>query len=292
MPVESVTYISDLNASNPVGGTDLVSTLDDHIRNLKTGIKNTFPSVSGAVSATHTELSYVHNVTSAIQTQLDAKAPSASPTFTGTPTAPTPATTDNSTTIPTTAMVQAAITAAALSATLPGQLGNAGKLINTDGTTASWSNLLNAGVLRWKDGTDATKLLALSLSGITTGTTRTITVPDKSGTLSFTSDGFTSAEQTITLGGSLTIAHGLGVIPRFILGYFKCVTAELGYSIGDVVAVSLGATGANLGFAVIPDATNLNVRYGSGTPIIINKTTGATGTITPANWTFSLRAYV
>ena len=40
------------------------------------------------VTATTAELNYVDGVTSAIQTQLNAKAPTASPTFTGTVTAP------------------------------------------------------------------------------------------------------------------------------------------------------------------------------------------------------------
>jgi len=40
------------------------------------------------VTATTAELNYVDGVTSAIQTQLDAKAPIASPTFTGTVTIP------------------------------------------------------------------------------------------------------------------------------------------------------------------------------------------------------------
>ena len=83
MTIESVTYISDLNATYPAGG-DAKSEGDDHIRNIKSAVKATFPNVSGAVLPTHTELNYVDGVTSAIQTQLDAKAPSASPTFTGT----------------------------------------------------------------------------------------------------------------------------------------------------------------------------------------------------------------
>ena len=40
------------------------------------------------LTATVTELNYCDGVTSAIQTQLDAKAPTASPNFTGTPLAP------------------------------------------------------------------------------------------------------------------------------------------------------------------------------------------------------------
>lgn len=42
-----------------------------------------------ALTATSTELNYVDGVTSAIQTQIDAKAPTASPSFTGTVTLPT-----------------------------------------------------------------------------------------------------------------------------------------------------------------------------------------------------------
>jgi len=64
---------------------------------------------------TATELGYVDGVTSAIQTQIDTKAPLASPTFTGTPTLPTgttattQATTDNTTAIATTAFVQSKV---------------------------------------------------------------------------------------------------------------------------------------------------------------------------------------
>lgn len=77
MPVESVTYISDLVATNPIGATDPKSQGDDHIRNIKSAIKTTFPNITGAVTPTHTELNFVDGVTSAIQTQLDTKAAAA-----------------------------------------------------------------------------------------------------------------------------------------------------------------------------------------------------------------------
>lgn len=83
MTVESVTYISDLNATYPASG-DVKSEGDNHIRNLKTGIKTTFPNVSGAVTPTHTELNYVDGVTSAIQTQITAKGAHAGQVWTGT----------------------------------------------------------------------------------------------------------------------------------------------------------------------------------------------------------------
>jgi hypothetical protein len=136
MPIESVTYISDLNASYPEAG-DPKSEGDDHIRKLKTGIKTTFPNISGEVTPTHTELNYVDGVTSAIQTQLDAKAPLASPTLTGTPAAPTAAAGTSTTQIATTAFVAGT----AFSSALPAQTGNSGKYVTTDGTTASWAAL-------------------------------------------------------------------------------------------------------------------------------------------------------
>ena len=75
MGLETATYISDLNTANPVGASDNASTLDDHIRLIKSTVKTTFPNVTGAVTATHTELNYAVGLTSAAQTQLNAKAP-------------------------------------------------------------------------------------------------------------------------------------------------------------------------------------------------------------------------
>jgi hypothetical protein len=63
-------------------------------------------SYKGESSPTATEFSYLHNVTAPIQTQLNAKAPLASPALTGTPTAPTAAAATNTTQIATTAFVR------------------------------------------------------------------------------------------------------------------------------------------------------------------------------------------
>ncbi len=83
MGLESATYLSDLVSANPAS-SDAVSAGDDHIRGIKSAIKTTFPNISGAVTPTHAELNHVDGVTSAIQTQLDAKGAHAGQTWTGT----------------------------------------------------------------------------------------------------------------------------------------------------------------------------------------------------------------
>lgn len=57
-----VTYISDLDANNPASTDNRVEG-DDHIRNIKTGLLNTFPQVTGAVNANQTELNYLDGAT-------------------------------------------------------------------------------------------------------------------------------------------------------------------------------------------------------------------------------------
>ena len=124
MGLESVTYISDLVATKPVSA-DPKSEGDDHIRNIKSAIKTTFPNISGAVTVTHSDLNTV-----------TAKAPIASPTFTGTPAAPTAAVGTSTTQIATTAFVAAT----SFSSALPGQASaDEGDILITDGVSvASW----------------------------------------------------------------------------------------------------------------------------------------------------------
>jgi len=89
--------------------------------NLGTGLS--YNDTTGAISVdtstiqarvanvTDTEIGYLDGVTSAIQTQIDIKAPLASPTLTGTPTAPTAAAATNTTQVATTAFVRGEVTA-------------------------------------------------------------------------------------------------------------------------------------------------------------------------------------
>jgi len=62
MALESTTYIDGLVITNPTG-TDPRSQGDDHIRLVKSTIRSTFPNVSGAMTATHTELNLIDGYT-------------------------------------------------------------------------------------------------------------------------------------------------------------------------------------------------------------------------------------
>ena len=55
MPLESATYLDDLNVSNPAA-SDTLGQADDHIRMLKSVLKSTFPNIDAAVTATPYDL--------------------------------------------------------------------------------------------------------------------------------------------------------------------------------------------------------------------------------------------
>lgn len=57
MTVEAATYIDDLVPAN-CGPDSLIEELGEHDALIKTVLQTTFPSISGAVTATHTEMNY------------------------------------------------------------------------------------------------------------------------------------------------------------------------------------------------------------------------------------------
>lgn len=202
MALETGTYISDLVATNPAAA-DAKSQGDDHLRLLKSTLKASFPNVTGPVTATQAEINSVTG-----------KAPLNSPAFFGTPTAPTATAGTNNTQLATTAFV----VAASLTSSLPGQSGNAGKFITTDGTTPSWAPAIaaqagNSGKVLTTNGTDsiwvtpAMKLIA------------TVT-PTVAATVSFASV-FTSAYSDYMIivdGVGCTSASNEGLRLRFSVG--------------------------------------------------------------------------
>lgn len=127
---------------------------------------------------------------------------------------------------------------------------------------------------------------------------RTASVNSAPTMLNAPSKKFVSALQTITSAGLLTLPHGLAVIPDFVQGELVCLTADIGYAIGDIVVVNPAGNGyasggsAAQGVVFRKDATNIYVRYGSGTnPFqLMNGTTGVVANMTNANWNFRVRA--
>jgi len=107
---------------------------------------------------------------------------------------------------------------------------------------------------------------------------------------------YVSSNQTITTGGLLTLAHGLGVAPKNIFLELVCSTTEYNYSVNDVIIVS--ANNSSLGgtrpLGIYYDATNVYVRFTSGEPqqfLGVNKTTGVAVALTNANWRLRVRAF-
>lgn len=120
-------------------------------------------------------------------------------------------------------------------------------------------------------------------------------VKDALAALTTKTTAYESAEQTITAGGLLTLAHGLGAKPTRIRIYFVCKTAELGYSVGDEIELgdrqnSGGASG--YGTVYKADATSIYVRMGSAiVGLLLNWSTGVQAQITNANWKIIVKAW-
>jgi hypothetical protein len=111
-----------------------------------TGVTATAAEINilSGTNVSATELNYVDGVTSAIQTQLDTKAPLNSPALTGTPTAPTAALATNTTQVATTAFVRAEV--AALVGTAGSTLDTLGEIATALGNDANLSTTLTTSI--------------------------------------------------------------------------------------------------------------------------------------------------
>lgn len=114
-------------------------------------------------------------------------------------------------------------------------------------------------------------------------------------TLPFTK-AFESTQQTITSGGQLVIAHGLGVKPKLYMPVIQCIVADNGYAVGDEVPINPGIHEAstNRGISIVPDATNFTIRFGnqSGTCLQgIAKNVGTWAGFGNTSWKLVMRAW-
>jgi hypothetical protein len=138
---------ADVNSSAQVAYSKLNLTNSVVNADINASAAIDWSKIAPSATVSTTELGYLDGVTSAIQTQLDAKlatataastyAPLASPALTGVPTAPTAAANTNTTQIATTAYVQTEITD--LIAAAPGALDTLNELATALGNDAAFS---------------------------------------------------------------------------------------------------------------------------------------------------------
>lgn len=157
--------------------------------------------------------------------------------------------TDNGTNVAT--LIGPASIASDVTITLPSATGTLATLAGTE--TLTNKTLTDSSVTFADDG-DGTKKLAFQCSGITTGTTRTVTIPDKSGTMAMTSD-ITGAAATISTPSD---PSGTTSITGVHMGLAGAITPTKSGTI--MVTIDGGCTNS-----VSADGCKIVVRYGSGT---------------------------
>jgi len=102
---------------------------------------------------------------------------------------------------------------------------------------------------------------------------------------------FESAKQTVTPASTLSVAHGLGVVPRLFQVVLKCETGELNYSAGDEVSCNFNFVSGVGVIQASADATNVVINYSGASTSVLNKSTQAQTPITSGNWRFVVRAW-
>lgn len=109
---------------------------------------------------------------------------------------------------------------------------------------------------------------------------------------------YDSGEQSITSSGTLTLAHGLGVVPSFVRYYLICKTTQFNWAVNDTIEVYphmiTNANVEDIGFEATLNSTNIIIYYAASSFIfqILDKTTRTSNgkQITPANWRLVIKA--
>lgn len=104
---------------------------------------------------------------------------------------------------------------------------------------------------------------------------------------------YVSGDLVMTNGGQIVVNHNLGVEPMHISLYMRCVAAEMGYAVGDVIRIAGGSdpNGVNESLGVLVSNTQIIVRVGdSGPQLIANKANGTGGVANAANWRLIIKA--
>lgn len=271
-----------------VGGTAV--TLSAAELNILDGVTATAAEINAldGITATVTELNYTDGVTSPIQTQLDAKAPIASPTFTGN-------------------IIQNGSATAAANTTYQIRTGN------TDGSSVLYFGDSASATIGYVDYDHAFDYMSFVVNG---GTRFRLGAAGEFGIGSnygadgqvLTSGGtgaaptwasphtqsYQSAQQSFTSGSTFTLTHGLGGTPANVQMWLVCTTADAGYAVNDwygPVGAETFGDGANNGIAMAMNATQIKVKVGAQSVAILDFSTGARTILTYANWRIVVRAW-
>lgn len=186
-----------------------------------------------------------------IATSIASKADSASPALTGTPTAPTAAAGTNTTQIANTLFVTTNFPTT--------------NIAFTGDNTHAGMETFRDNKFEITDNSDTTKKLNFEVSGVTTATTRTLTVPDKNGTIALTSD---LVAATALDAVNSTIVTGTYSVS---LSTTVTITATHAFSVGQEVFITFTNTSgsaisaAKFTIATVTGTTSFTITLGSST---------------------------
>jgi hypothetical protein len=114
------------------------------------------------------------------------------------------------------------------------------------------------------------------------------------------SKSFESPEQTISIAGTVTVNHTLGVKPKLTTAVLVCKTAETingtAFAVGDEIAYWPGFhtdSGNSRGASIKVNATKFTIQYSNqpGNTFQVISASGGIITLTNDNWRLVIRAY-
>jgi hypothetical protein len=109
---------------------------------------------------------------------------------------------------------------------------------------------------------------------------------------------FVSTDITLASNAIITAAHELGVTPRFARIYAKCIVANNGHAVGDLVDVSTSFyTGTPNHFGIMgPVLTPTHIKFNvwpGGTPVPVMSGSVSSGVIASGvQWVFVIKAWM
>lgn len=294
MPLETGSYIANLVATNPPG-TDPKQQGDDHLRLIKTALLNCFPGLTGSIMVTGTDggamnaytvtptpalLAYSlrmivvfspvigNSTASTLEVSglgvRNLRSVSGDDLVTGELAAGTVyAAFYNGTEFRLLSITKGYADQLAFSAALPGQAGNAGKMLTTNGSIASWTDTFGVAMNEIK-GADIASAATVNLTAATgnyvhiTGTTTitAFTIPQ-------------GAERMVVFDGALTLTNSANLLLP--------TGANITTVAGDTAIVRGDtATVAKVTFYQRNDGTALSsTRYALGTPTVLTPAVAA-----------------